>query len=135
MISKRHYELILNLISLLNDEEKMMYRQVTDYLLELGYIPQKQNVQGDVLSFKHKEFNKVIARIGIRNGKTQSAFLVCVFLHAKIILRNFMMLFNMKLNLVTDSIANKNLQMYCRNQNRFPRKTGADVVAHVLEEG
>jgi len=89
MIDDKHNDLILYLLSLLNDEEKLMYRQITDYLLELGYIPQKLKVQGYMLSFKNNKSKKVIAKIGIRNGKTQRVYFSMRFFACKSFSKKF----------------------------------------------
>ncbi len=65
----KNNELIPCFMSLLTDEEKLLYGQIINYLLELGYTPKKNKVQGYSLSFKHKKLNKTIARMGIHGGK------------------------------------------------------------------
>ena len=70
----KNNELIPCFMSLLTDEEKLLYGQIINYLLELGYTPKKNKVQGYSLSFKHKKLNKTIARMGIHGGKIPKTF-------------------------------------------------------------
>jgi len=64
--------------SLPKDEEKS-YKEIINYLITLGYIPQKQKVQGSDLSFKHKITGKVIAKVGLHNqrGRFKIKFFAC----------------------------------------------------------
>lgn len=78
-------KLLNEFMVLLNDEDKLMFRQVAGFLLELGYVPQKQKVQGNVLAFKLNKTNKIIAKIGIRNGSNQRAFFSIKFFACKIV--------------------------------------------------
>jgi hypothetical protein len=78
-MNPRKAELVSVLMSQLTDEDQRTYRQIIDYLVELGYVPQKQKVQGYVLSFKHDQTNKMIAKIGIRGGKHKGAFVAIKF--------------------------------------------------------
>lgn len=61
-------------ISLLADEDKPVYGQLADFLSEQGYIPQRQKVKGYVLSFKHHENRKVIAKLGITGSQDSPYF-------------------------------------------------------------
>ena len=54
-------------IDSLPNDPKSIYKEIIYFLIELGYIPQKQKVRDFVLSFKHKENGKVISKMGIRN--------------------------------------------------------------------
>jgi len=54
------------------EEQKNAYKEITNYLIELGYVPQKQRVSDFVLSFKHHKNGKVISKMGIRK---QNAFI------------------------------------------------------------
>ncbi|MCL2508831.1 MAG: hypothetical protein FWF05_06615 [Oscillospiraceae bacterium] len=58
-----------DLFNLLPKDEEKVYREIVNYIVKLGYIPQKQKVQAFDLSFKHKENGKVIAKIGISKQK------------------------------------------------------------------
>ena len=71
-MTKKQQTLIDKFIGLLPDGDKNNFTQVIYYLAGLGYIPQKQNVQAFVISFKHKENGKVISKMGIRK---QNAFI------------------------------------------------------------
>ena len=54
------------LMSLLAEEDRLVCRPIIDHLLALGYVPVKQKVRRYVLSFRHQQTNKVIAKIGVR---------------------------------------------------------------------
>ena len=79
--------LIQTLINSISGEEKFVYKAITDYLTELGYIPQKQQVSDFVVSFKHKENGKVISKMGIRK---QNAFVSIRFFACKVVSEKFM---------------------------------------------
>jgi hypothetical protein len=76
-------QLISVLMSLLDEEDKSMCQQIIDCLVELGYVPRKQKVQGYVLSFKHNQNNKTIAKIGVRDGNNPKAFIAIKFFACK----------------------------------------------------
>ena len=61
--------LIGEFIENLPEDEKQIFMEITNYLKELGYIPQKQKVKDFVLSFKHGVNGKIIAKMGIRGQK------------------------------------------------------------------
>ena len=67
------------LIDLLPDKQKNVFQEIACYLVELGYIPQKQQVKDYVLSFKHQVNGKVIAKMGFRkqNGFVSVRFFAC----------------------------------------------------------
>ena len=83
MTDEKYDKMLNELMLLFTDEDKFMCQQVADFLMELGYVPQKQKVQGNVLSFKLNKTNKVIAKIGIRNGTNQRAFFSVKFFACK----------------------------------------------------
>jgi hypothetical protein len=64
-MTQKQNELITNLMELLPKNEKMIFKNIVDYLVELGYIPQKQKVKDFALSFKHNTNGKIIAKIGV----------------------------------------------------------------------
>ena len=70
-MTQKQQSLIEMFIDSLPDDQKNIYKEITYFLIELGYIPQKQKVRDFVVSFKHKENGKVISKMGIRK---QSGF-------------------------------------------------------------
>ena len=78
-VTPKQKTLIVELIDLLPESEKEIYQEITNYLIELGYIPQKQNVKNFILAFKHKENGKVIAKVGARKreGFVSIKFFAC----------------------------------------------------------
>lgn len=70
-------------MSLLTEQDALLYRQIIDYLVELGYVPQKQKVRGYVLSFRHGQSNKVIAKAGVSGGKDKRPFVSIKFFDCK----------------------------------------------------
>ena len=66
MTTAKQTALINEFMGYLPDENKRVFGEILNLLAELGYIPQKQKVHDFVLSFKHKENGKVIAKMGIR---------------------------------------------------------------------
>ena len=67
-MTKNQKFLIETLISFLPNEQKAIYGELAYFLVDLGYLPQKQQVSDYILSFKHKENKKVIAKMGIRKN-------------------------------------------------------------------
>ena len=61
--------LISELLACLPDNERPVFGEITSFITELGYVPQKQKVQDFVLSFKHNVNGKIIAKMGIRRQK------------------------------------------------------------------
>jgi len=78
-MTEKQNALINELFTLLPKNEESAYRSIVNYLLELGYIPQKQKVQGFDLSFKHKVNGIIIAKIGIyhQKGRFRLKFFAC----------------------------------------------------------
>jgi len=68
-MTKKQKELIDELVDKLSENEKQVFKEIIDYIINLGYIPQKQSVNDFILSFKHAINNKVIAKIGFRKQK------------------------------------------------------------------
>lgn len=67
-------DLITGLMSLLNNEDKAISRNIINCLVELGYMPQRQKVRGYVLGFKNRKIGQTIARIGVNGGKNRAFF-------------------------------------------------------------
>jgi len=57
----------------ISQDDKTLYSEIIDFLLALGYTPKKQAVNDLMFSFTHPKTKKVIAKIGIRNGKVSFA--------------------------------------------------------------
>ena len=68
-MTKKQEALVGELISLLPEGQRLSFAEIANYLAELGYMPQRQKVADFVLSFKHQENGKVIAKIGVRKQK------------------------------------------------------------------
>lgn len=64
--TKKQRELIEQYLSQLAGEEQKVYRELIEYLSELGYNPKKEGLR---ISFKHDSHNKQIAKIGMSKGK------------------------------------------------------------------
>jgi len=79
-MTQKQESLIAELIASLPEGQEIVYQNITDYLLELGYIPQKQQVKDFIISFKHNTNGKVIAKIGVRK---QNAFISIRFFACK----------------------------------------------------
>lgn len=67
-----HPHLVHELLLMLNEQEKTTCQRIIHCLTELGYVPERQKVQGYVLSFKNKKVNQTIAKVGVKNGKDVS---------------------------------------------------------------
>lgn len=74
-MTKNQNELVNQLYLSLTEEEVKIYKAIVDYLLELGYIPQKQSTKSFGLIFKHKINGKVIAKIA--KGSIKVKFFAC----------------------------------------------------------
>ncbi len=48
--------------SLLRDEEQPIYMPVAEFLIGLGYLPERRKVHDFSLAFKHKTSKKIMAR-------------------------------------------------------------------------
>ena len=68
-MTQKQQLLIDEFLNELSENEKCVYGEIINYLVELGYIPQKQKVKDFVLSFKHCQNGKIIAKMGIRKKK------------------------------------------------------------------
>ncbi len=72
----KQYALISQLVSALSDELKTPYDELMNYLVELGYLPQKQAVKDFVLSFKRGR--QGIAKVSARHsGEFRVKFFAC----------------------------------------------------------
>ena len=71
--------LIQKLFDTLPKDEKPAFEAVVTFLTDLGYVPQKQKVQGFDLAFKHQVHNRIIAKIGVQkqNGWLRIKFFAC----------------------------------------------------------
>ena len=70
MKTKKQEELINSLLMELDDVSRPLYRDISMYLLELGYNPKKEKSN---ISFKHDQHNKQMAKMGIRTNKIQES--------------------------------------------------------------
>ena len=73
MPNENQKQLVSDLLSLMNADDKIIYKQIIDLLMEFGYMPQKQNSGGAlVLDFKNNKLKEKIAKIGVKDtaGKT-----------------------------------------------------------------
>ena len=61
--------MLTEFLGLLPDEQKSVFGKIARHLYELGYAIQRQKVKDFVISFKHSENGKVIAKMGFRNKK------------------------------------------------------------------
>ncbi len=68
-MTPKHQLLIDEFLNALSKNEKCVYNEIINSLVELGYVPQKQKVKDFVLSFKHNTNGKIIAKMGIRRQK------------------------------------------------------------------
>jgi hypothetical protein len=68
-MTHKQQSLIDDFLNALSEDEKYIYGDVINRIVELGYIPQKQNVKDFVLSFKYCQNGKIIAKMGIRKQK------------------------------------------------------------------
>lgn len=86
-MTQKQQSLIDELIDSLPEEQKNVFKKITCYLVELGYIPQKQKVKDFVISFKHSVNGKTIAKIGNRkqNGFISIRFFACISVSQKYI--------------------------------------------------
>ncbi len=105
-MKKTHELMISELMSQLNEDEKDTCRRIVDSLTELGYIPQRQKVQCFVLSFKNREVNQTIAKIGVRSGVNKGVFYSIKFYACKNPPEKFQ-------NAVRDAILKSNKQYVC----------------------
>ena len=106
MVKQIHTNLIRELVSLMKNEDKEMCQSIIDYLLELGYVPQKQKVQGYVLSFKNSQVKQTIAKIGAFNNGDKGTFFSIKFYACKNPPQKFT-------NAVQQAIESSNMQYRC----------------------
>lgn len=74
-MTKKQNSLVNELYISLTEDDMKIYKTIVDYLLELGYIPQKQSTKSFGLIFKHKINGKVIAKIA--KGSIKVKFFAC----------------------------------------------------------
>ena len=82
-MNSKAVQLTDDLLHMLSEEDGRVFRPIIDCLFELGYIPQRQKVQGYVLSFKHHKTKQVILKMGINSGKDSQAFVRVKFFAVK----------------------------------------------------
>jgi hypothetical protein len=68
-----HEALIAGLMALMGDADRETCRPLVDRLLALGYLPQRQKVQGYVLAFRNGRVGQTIAKIGAPRGAGDGA--------------------------------------------------------------
>ena len=62
-------------LSILNNDDLHVYKQLIDILNEYGYLPQhKKKIKGLVIAFSNPVHNRVIANMGIREKCTEPFF-------------------------------------------------------------
>ena len=66
MPNENQKQLVSNLLSLMGNDDKTIYKQIIDVLFELGYVPQRQKSNDLILDFKNNKLNEKIAKIGVR---------------------------------------------------------------------
>ncbi|MHB1295429.1 MAG: hypothetical protein ACYC4R_10600 [Anaerolineae bacterium] len=69
MAKPNHAALIADLVALLCPEDQAVCVPLIDCLLALGYLPQRQKVQGYVLAFKNNALGQTIAKIAAPSGR------------------------------------------------------------------
>lgn len=67
-------QLIEEMSRLLKDEEQPIFMPIAEFLIELGYLPERRKVRGFSLAFKHKDSKKIMARFDMRQIKKQTPF-------------------------------------------------------------
>jgi hypothetical protein len=68
-MTHKQQSMIDDFLNALSEDERYVFGDIINGIVELGYIPQKQNVKDFVLSFKHDQNGKIIAKMGIRKQK------------------------------------------------------------------
>ena len=71
-MTKKQSDLILQLLSSLPDTQRDIFEELINYIVDLGYLPQKQSVSVLTLSFKRE--NRVIAKVAVKRGGQLGAF-------------------------------------------------------------
>ena len=87
-MTHKQQSLIDDFLNALSEGDKYVFGDVINSIVELGYIPQKQKVQDFVLSFKHNQNGKIIAKMGIRK---QKGFLSIKFFACKNVPQKYIM--------------------------------------------
>lgn len=73
-INKAQTDLLAGLMAKLNAEDRTLCRTITDCLAELGYMPQKQKINGCILSFRNSRVQQTIAKVGLRDTHKKAFF-------------------------------------------------------------
>jgi sRNA-binding regulator protein Hfq len=68
-MTQKQQSLIDDFLNVLSEDDKHVFEVIINSIAILGYIPQKQKVKDFVLSFKHGQNGKIIAKMGIRKQK------------------------------------------------------------------
>ena len=62
-------------LSMLDDSELNIYKQIINLFYEYGYVPQhKSKTKGLIISFSNLEHNRAIANMGVREGSAKPFF-------------------------------------------------------------
>ena len=72
-----------DMLSRLEGEAQLLFRSVSGYLSELGYLPQRQKVRGFVLAYRNNALRQTIAKIGVRERSGAGAFFSLKFYACK----------------------------------------------------
>lgn len=73
-MTEKKMQLIEAMSRLLKDEERPIFMPIAEYLIELGYLPERRKVSSFSLAFKHKDSKKIMARFDMRQIKRQTPF-------------------------------------------------------------
>lgn len=73
-INKAQTDLLAGLLAKMNAEDQTLCRRIADCLTELEYMPQKQKVNGCILSFRNSRIQQTIAKIGLRDTSKKAFF-------------------------------------------------------------
>jgi len=76
MKTKKQHELIDGFLTMVDEDIRPQYRELIEYLSEVGYNPYKQR---SYIVFKHDLHNKQIAKTGIRINKDKAPFFALRF--------------------------------------------------------
>ncbi|WFR59573.1 hypothetical protein QA584_10910 [Anaerocolumna sp. AGMB13025] len=71
---KRWEEFILEFYEMISSEERLVYQPIIEALVELDYTPIRKRTKGFILSFNNLAHNRVIARLGVREGTGKAFF-------------------------------------------------------------
>ncbi len=100
MKTKKQEELVNAFISEMDEDSKLLYREIIMYLSELGYNPKKE---GSRISFKHDMHTKQIAKMGMTKGKSPSPIFMLRFSACKEYSKRFQ-------DIVSDAVNKDNIR-------------------------